>query len=110
MASNEIWTNEKIELCLIQLLIENCCEIINLDRENIRKEKSEKPDFIVRDGTHTVGVEIIRALIKKSRSNIYVRATNTAMFQNNVQSNSYFVISSSSTLTTASTACLFISL
>lgn len=62
MASNEIWTNDKIEDHLINLFFQNCYKSLFLDYDNSTIIKTEKPDYIIGDCQTTIGVEITRAL------------------------------------------------
>ncbi len=56
------WTNDKIENYLIKLLINNCCEVLQLKFHDIEIIKSESPDFIINSDNKKIGIEITRAL------------------------------------------------
>lgn len=62
LKSNPFFTNAQIENDLIELFIKNCKNYIFTDISEIKKEKSESPDFILTNNSHLIGVEITRAL------------------------------------------------
>jgi hypothetical protein len=56
------WRNDKIENYLIELLINNCYEVLQLKLHNFKIIKTESPDFIINSGNKRIGIEITRAL------------------------------------------------
>jgi hypothetical protein len=55
-------TNEEIENHLIDLFINTCKKSIFIYDDNIKKIKSESPDFILTNDFSSIGVEITRSL------------------------------------------------
>lgn len=51
-----------IENYLIELLINNCYEVLQLKLHNFKIIKTESPDFIINSGNKRIGIEITRAL------------------------------------------------
>lgn len=78
-----VWSNEKIEYHLLELLIQNCYEILDLKYDNFEITKDESPDYIINSGCQNIGVEITRAMnqnLQKASSIVYENFHNDFSF------------------------------